>query len=135
MAQAWADKARDKYDMDCTYEVGALQDQLCFARAGIQGTLDVGPDAFDFHAKLGFLISAFKERIESELERQLDTMLASPADLQTPVGTQPAATDDGVAAAQDLAPAARAGVSVKEAVKEASKEPRNARATGGQKQP
>lgn len=77
MAQQWAEQAENKYDMDCTYEKGALQDTLCFARAGIKGTLDVLPGALDFHAQLGFLVSAFKERIQTELEQQLDAMLAS----------------------------------------------------------
>lgn len=114
MAQEWAAKAQQKYDMDCTYEEGALQDQLCFSRAGIKGTLDVGPDAFDFHAKLGFLISAFKERIESELKRQLDAMLASPGSDLAPSPEGMARTDGDVLAPDPL-PAATATVKDEEA--------------------
>ena len=39
--------------------------------------LEVLPDALDFHAQLGFLVSAFKERIETELIEQLDKMMAA----------------------------------------------------------
>ena len=77
MAQQWAVKAEEKFDMECTYEEAALQDTLCFVRPGMKGTLNVHPNAFDFHAQLGFLASAFKERIQAELEQQLDAMLAS----------------------------------------------------------
>lgn len=76
-AQAWAQKAQEKFDLECTYEQGDTQDTLCFARPGIKGTLDVLGDALDFHAQLGFLFSAFKERIEGELHQQLDDLLGT----------------------------------------------------------
>ena len=76
IAFAWAEKAEKKFDMECTYEEGDEQDTLYFTRAGIKGTLDVFPDALDFHAELGFLVSAFKNRIETELSEQLDKLLA-----------------------------------------------------------
>lgn len=75
IALQWAEKAEEKFDMDCTYEEGDEQDTLYFTRAGIKGTLEVLPDALDFHAELGFLVSAFKSRIEAELVEQLDKML------------------------------------------------------------
>lgn len=76
VALQWAEKAEEKFDMECTYEEGDEQDTLYFTRAGIKGTLDVFPDALDFHAELGFLVSAFKNRIETELSEQLDKLLA-----------------------------------------------------------
>ena len=72
-----AEKAEEKFDMDCTYEEGEEQDTLYVTRSGIKGTLEVLPDALDFHAQLGFLVSAFKERIETELIEQLDKMMAA----------------------------------------------------------
>lgn len=77
VALQWAENAEEKFDMECTYEEGDAQDTLYFTRAGIKGTLDVFPDALDFHAELGFLVSAFKNRIETELCEQLDKLLAS----------------------------------------------------------
>lgn len=76
IALQWAEKAEEKFDMDCTYEEGEEQDTLYFTRAGIKGTLEVLPNALDFHAELGFLVSAFKNRIEAELTEQLDKLLA-----------------------------------------------------------
>lgn len=76
IALQWAEKAEQKFDMDCTYEEGDEQDTLYFTRAGIKGTLCVLPDALDFHAELGFLVSAFKNRIEAELSENLDNLLA-----------------------------------------------------------
>ena len=79
IALQWAEKAEEKFDMDCTYEEGDAQDTLYFTRAGIKGTLEVYPDALDFQAELGFLVSAFKNRIETELSEQLDKLLGPAA--------------------------------------------------------
>lgn len=79
IAFAWAEKAERKFDMECTYEEGEDQDTVYFRRAGVQGTLQVLPDQFELEATLGFLVSAFKDRIESELNGQFDALLAKPA--------------------------------------------------------
>ncbi|AVO41472.1 polyhydroxyalkanoic acid system family protein [Simplicispira suum] len=76
IALQWAEKAEEKFDMNCSYEEGDAQDTLYFTRSGIKGTLDVFPNSLDFHAQLGFLVSAFKDRIETELIEQLDKMLS-----------------------------------------------------------
>ena len=76
IALQWAEKAEEKFDMACTYEEGNDQDTVYFTRAGIKGTLEVHPNALDFHAELGFLVSAFRNRIEAELTEQLDKLLA-----------------------------------------------------------
>lgn len=76
----WAEKAESKFDMECTYEEGDGQDTLYFTRAGIKGSMNVCADSFDFKAELGFLVSAFKSKIEAELVEQLDSLLeAAPA--------------------------------------------------------
>lgn len=77
LALKWAEKAEAKFDLECTYEEGDTQDTLHFSRAGIEGTLDVRPDTLDFRAQLGFLFSAFKSRIETELAEHLDQLLAA----------------------------------------------------------
>ncbi|MDR6213035.1 polyhydroxyalkanoic acid system family protein [Paracidovorax wautersii] len=87
-ARRWADKARDKFDMECTYVEApapgdggeaAAPDTLHFQRPGMQGTLQVAADGFELQAELGFLFSAFKERIEQELQAQFDKLLLQPA--------------------------------------------------------
>jgi putative polyhydroxyalkanoate system protein len=47
-----------------------------FARSGVNGTLRVSADHFELDAKLGFLLGAFKERIEGEIVKNLDELLA-----------------------------------------------------------
>lgn len=95
MALKWARQAEEKYDMECTYEEGEEQDTLCFSRAGVKGTLDVRSDAIDFRAQLGFLVSAFKERIQAELEQQFDSLLAaSPENAGPAEGARPASSSE-----------------------------------------
>ena len=74
----WAEKAEKKFDMDCTYEEGDVQDTLYFSRAGVKGTLLVDARQFEMKAALGFLFGAFKERIEAEIGEQLDALLNAP---------------------------------------------------------
>lgn len=76
IAFAWAEKAEEKLDMECTYEEGDDQDTVHFTRAGVNGTLQVYPDLFELDARLGFLVSAFKHHIEAELNTQFDKLLA-----------------------------------------------------------
>lgn len=75
IAAAWADKAREKFDMDCAYEEGDATDTLTFSRSGVKGTLRVDAQQFEMHAQLGFLFGAFKDRIEAEIGEQLDALL------------------------------------------------------------
>ena len=79
VAFSWAEKAEEKFDMECTYEEGDTQDTLSFTRAGVTGTLLVDAQQFDMTAKLGFLFSAFKDRIETEISGQLDELLGTPS--------------------------------------------------------
>ena len=47
VARAWARKAEEKFDMECTYEEGDTQDTLSFTRSGVTGTLLVDAQQFD----------------------------------------------------------------------------------------
>ena len=78
LAWQWAEQAENEFDMECTYEEGDTQDTLSFTRAGVAGTLLVDAQQFDMTAKLGFLFSAFKDRIETEISGQLDELLGTP---------------------------------------------------------
>lgn len=79
VAFSWAEQVEQEFDMVCTYEEGATQDEVCFTRSGIHGTLHVTKDKFDLHAKLGFLVGAFKGKIEREIVKNLDELLESKA--------------------------------------------------------
>ncbi len=65
--------------MSCTYEEGKTADEVCFTRAGVDGTLLVSADKFELTARLGFLLGVFKARIESEIVKNLDDLLAPQA--------------------------------------------------------
>jgi len=57
----------------------AQEDGYCidFERPGMQGMLRVSPDVFELRMTLGFLLSAYRGRIEAELQRRLDGLLGT----------------------------------------------------------
>ena len=77
IAWRWAEQAEQEFDMECTYEEGRSGDEVQFSRTGVSGTLKVTKDHFELDARLGFLLGAFRDRIESEIVRNLDGLLAS----------------------------------------------------------
>lgn len=77
LAWRWAEQAEQEFDMSCTYEEGKTADEVQFTRSGVNGTLKVTAERFELDARLGFLLGAFKERIESEIVKNLDTLLAA----------------------------------------------------------
>jgi putative polyhydroxyalkanoate system protein len=78
LALRWAEEAERDFGMACTYEEGDDEDTVHFQRTGASGTLKVLPHAFELEAKLGFLLGAFKDRIEAEIVKNLDELLAHP---------------------------------------------------------
>lgn len=79
IAYKWAEDCEKKLSMECTYDEGKTQDMVEFTRSGVEGSLKVTATGFDLHAKLGFLLGAFKGKIESEIEKNLDDLLAKSA--------------------------------------------------------
>lgn len=79
VAFSWAEDVEDKLNMACTYEEGKTEDCVSFARSGVNGTLVVTKDGFELRAKLGFLVGAFKDKIEAEISKNLDALLADNA--------------------------------------------------------
>jgi len=71
----WAGQVERDLGMECTYEEGRSADLVRFTRSGVQGELQVTKDKFELDARLGFLLGAFKGRIEAEIVKLLDTML------------------------------------------------------------
>lgn len=74
-ALQWAAQVKEEFGMACTYEEGQTGDQVHFTRAGVRGTLQVSADRFALDAQLGFLLGAFKGRIESEIVGRLDALI------------------------------------------------------------
>ena len=77
VAWNWAEMAEQRFGLECTVIEGETSDVVEFARPGVEGRLIVEGDSFDLSAKLGFLIGAFRHRIEAEIEENLDTLLAN----------------------------------------------------------
>lgn len=75
LAFKWAEEAERRLDMECTYEEGKTSDLVSFARSGVNGELRVTKDRFELQARLGFLLGAFKDRIETEIVKNLDDLL------------------------------------------------------------
>jgi len=87
----WAEQVENDLGMSCTYEEGRSSDKVCFSRSGVQGELLVTKDKFALDAKLGFLVGAFKGRIEAEITGMLNQLLPeSPAESR-PAAVKPAA--------------------------------------------
>lgn len=77
VASRWAEEAAKKFDLHCTLVEGEHADTVQFERSGVTGRLVVAADHFDLQARLGFLLGAFSARIEAEIERNLDALLAA----------------------------------------------------------
>jgi putative polyhydroxyalkanoate system protein len=75
IAFKWAEQVEEQFDMQCTYEEGKTSDIVGFKRSGVDGTLVVTKGSFVLDAKLGFLLGAFRERIEGEITKNLDALL------------------------------------------------------------
>jgi len=76
VAFKWAEQVEEKFDMACTYEEGATEDLVSFTRSGVSGELKVTKDLLALDARLGFLLGTFKDRIEGEIVKNLDALLA-----------------------------------------------------------
>lgn len=74
-AARWVAEAERKFDMRCSYEAGENADQVLFSRSGVTGVFKLDGERFAIEAKLGFLLGAFKDRIEQEIQMNLDTLL------------------------------------------------------------
>jgi putative polyhydroxyalkanoate system protein len=76
IAFTWAEQVEQRFEMECVYEEGGARDVVSFTRAGVNGTLVVTDSEFELEARLGFLLGAFKDKIEGEIVKNLDALLA-----------------------------------------------------------
>ena len=91
IAFQWAEQVEKDFGMACTYDEGSTKDDVAFTRSGVSGSLLVTKDKFELDAKLGFLLGAFKDRIEGEIVKNLDALLASEAAPKKPVAKKASA--------------------------------------------
>ena len=107
VAFSWAEDVEDKLDMTCTYEEGKQEDCVSFTRSGVNGTLVVTKDGFELRAKLGFLVGAFKDKIEAEISKNLDALLAGSESHKPASKTAPKTTTKVAAKPADRAAPAK----------------------------
>ena len=79
LALRWVEQAETGFGLQCTYEEGQQEDEVGFSRPGLDGTLVVSHDRFELNLKPGFLLGAFKDRIEREIVSNFDALLAPEA--------------------------------------------------------
>ena len=77
VAQQWHAQAQALCGLRCAYTEGEVEDTVQFSRSGVSGRLLVRPDAFALDARLGFMLSAFKDAIEMEIGKNLDALLGA----------------------------------------------------------
>lgn len=79
LALQWVEQARTDYQMDCACVPAPPEtpgaERWRFGRQGVNGTLTVYPDRFELDMQLGFLLGAFRERIATEINHNLDRLL------------------------------------------------------------
>lgn len=75
VAQRIGTELQAEYGMACRWDGDALH----FERSGVNGTLHVEAERVRMHASLGFLMSAFKPRIEEALSRNFDRYFGTTA--------------------------------------------------------
>ncbi len=79
ITRKWIASAEKQYDVTCTVTEGETSDRVQFKRSGFSGAVNVSAEHFAIDCKLGILYGAFKNKIEEEVARQLDTALAKEA--------------------------------------------------------
>jgi putative polyhydroxyalkanoate system protein len=71
-AQKVADEMAESFDMESEWEGNTL----FFSRSGVTGELKVTKDSVEVVAKLGFLLAAFKPKIEAQISKNFDKYFA-----------------------------------------------------------
>lgn len=95
LALAWTQQVSAEFGMECHNEPGAHEDCVSFSRSGVQGTLQVSATRFELDAKLGLLVSTFKNSIEHQIGHHLDTLLAARSVAKKAQSARPAARKTG----------------------------------------
>ncbi|WP_297721133.1 polyhydroxyalkanoic acid system family protein [Limnohabitans sp. Rim8] len=75
LAQEWLAQAQNDWGMLCTHSTLSGQDTVTFERVGAKGVLRVDATHFDMQISLGFLLRAYKKKIEDTINRNLDEAL------------------------------------------------------------
>jgi putative polyhydroxyalkanoate system protein len=75
VAQRWREQAEQEWGMACEFAPGETEDRMRFARSGVSGQLTVSDARFDLQIQLGFLLGAYRSKIEEKIQANLDELL------------------------------------------------------------
>jgi putative polyhydroxyalkanoate system protein len=75
LSREWQAQAEQDWGLRCTAHEQEGQQHIAFERPGLQGSLRVSAEVFELRLTLGFLLSAYRGRIEAELQQRLDGWL------------------------------------------------------------
>ena len=89
VALRWAERAHQEFELECSYTEGVTHDEVDFKRGGVEGVLNVRANRFEVDVELGLLAGMFKDRIEAELARELDAVLAQALQSPPPASKRP----------------------------------------------
>jgi putative polyhydroxyalkanoate system protein len=76
-ARAAAEKVADRIAREFGLACNWHGDTLRFGRSGVEGTLTLAENKAHMNIKLGFLMGAFKNAIESKVSEKMRTVFAS----------------------------------------------------------
>jgi putative polyhydroxyalkanoate system protein len=71
-AQKLADQLQKEFQLDSQWQGNTLN----FTRSGVKGKLDVTEKDVTVDISLGFMLKAFKGKIQSEIDKNIDKMFA-----------------------------------------------------------
>ncbi|KYP11269.1 MAG: hypothetical protein A0129_08250 [Limnobacter sp. CACIAM 66H1] len=71
-AQKLADQLQKEFQLDSQWQGNTLN----FTRSGVKGKLDVTDKDVTVDISLGFMLKAFKGKIQSEIDKNIDKMFA-----------------------------------------------------------
>lgn len=77
LAQTWLQAGELRWQLRCQRWLSDDQERIDFEGPGLKGQLWVLPQRFELDLELGFLLNAYRSRIETELQRQLDAALGT----------------------------------------------------------
>lgn len=75
LAKSWVQEGEEKYDLTGNYVEGEVKDSLDFSRKGLSGVLTVTESQFELELTLGFLFSAYKNKIVEKIHTNMDKLL------------------------------------------------------------
>jgi putative polyhydroxyalkanoate system protein len=79
MTSDWTAQAQQQWGLVCERETFDDCERVSFTGKGASGTLAVTAHDFTLDLALGFLLGAYKKRMEAQIQHNLDQLLGAPS--------------------------------------------------------